>query len=129
MNDSMVGNIVLQNYTTLDGEVRYGLFLVIYDEYQDPTIIHNQNMVCLKVTSNAHLVHYDVPLPLSSHPFLDHDSFVMCSKLHVLPKLGCKYCGHVSPYCFVQIHQMFTRFINQVDEQALNNMLKGVDLK
>jgi len=122
------GTVVRQQYGTLDGDYRAGLFVIIYDERLDYGIIPNSNLVGLKLTSTSRNLHYDVEIKKRFNPFLDHDSYVMCSKPHVLLKDNLRVLGHLTPVDLINVCNTYRNFNSQVDTQILSslvNLLKG----
>lgn len=125
------GTIVTQKYITLDGEQSSGLFVIIYDESLDYGIIHNHNVVGLKITSTPRELHYNVSIKKRFNPFLDHDSYVMCSKPHVLVKNNLKVIGELNPSDLLKVMINYTNFNTQISLQLFStmfNLLKRYDI-
>lgn len=117
------GSIVIHDYGDLEASKRSGLFLVIYSEADDDSIICNGNLLGLKVTSNPRDNHYDIKLSKDSNPFLLHDSYVMCSKPHVLTKNDSIVLGRIAPMDFIKVYAMYQKFHHQIEEQTVDVLL------
>lgn len=113
------GTVVLNQYKTLDDKYRAGLFLIIYDEKYDSSISLNGNLLGLKITSTNRDNHYDVPLLKEHNPFIDHDSYIMCSKPHVIEKANLKVLGNICFCDLLNVYLSYKRFNWQVDNQMI----------
>lgn len=72
-----VGDVVLCEYMDFEGEVRQGIFIIIYhDCIANPL---SNNFTALKISSKPYL--YQLKLEKKYLPFLDHDSWVNCNNL------------------------------------------------
>lgn len=119
----VAGSVVKHHYKTIDDEYRTGIFLVIYDEEFDSSISFKGNVLGLKITSTGRELHYDVPLLQLMNPFLDHNSFVMCSKLHVLDKRDVTLMGYVTFADLLKVYTNFKRLNYSIDKQVCNAFL------
>lgn len=120
------GSVILHPYVALDGTTRPGLFLVIYDELYDVGIIHKNNIIGLKITSTSRTLHYDVQLKKKYNSFLDHDSYVMCSKPHVLTVNNSQVIGIISPTDLLNVYTTYKRLHNQIDEQIAHSFMEAL---
>ena len=119
------GTVVCSNYNTFEGEQKVGLFLVLYDEQNDNSIIDNKNIIALKLSTQSTCVsNYSVQIDRRLNSFLDNDCILCCSKLHTLHKTQQVYkiLGTLHPATYHKVYKVFTKF-----NQALaNQMINGI---
>ena len=124
----LAGTVVSHRYKSLDGNYVSGLFLIIYDEKYDLGILPNGNLLGLKITSTCRQLHYDVPLKKKFNPYLDHDSYVMCSKPHVLDKRDMTILGKVTSIDLLNVYKSYKRFNYQIDDQVSTSIhVRGME--
>lgn len=116
------GSVAIKKYRELNGEDNNGLFLIIYDEYFDNSINHSGNVVGLKVTSTHRPGHYDVPILKKFNSFIGHDSFVMCSKPHVLVNEHLIVVGEIRGEDLLLVYKNFERFAFNVGRQVYHSL-------
>ena len=112
----MNNKIVCANYTNLDNEKKVGIFLVIYDEYNDGKTNGGSNVLALKITS-----HVDVnclyKLPIESK-LLDLDSVVIYSKFYTINKKNIFKVIGTAPHRLINnIESGIYYFMGQVYKQ------------
>lgn len=123
-----IGTVVKCQYGTIDRDYTYGIFIVLYHEANDITVVHDKNVIGLKLTSNGRGLHYDVPILQKYNNFLKRDSYVMCSKPHVLDVTRCETLGVVNVVDLFKIYNMYLRFQKELQEQLTGqiiNEMKG----
>lgn len=120
------GSIVKHFYKTFDGESRIGLFLIIYDEKYDCSIVANDNLLGLKITSTSRDLHYDVELKKANNPCLDHTSYVMCSKPLVMSIRNLEVIGEVCPFDMLSVFSSYRRFQSQIEIQLTDLISKAL---
>lgn len=119
------GTIVCSNYNTFEGEQKVGLFLVLYDEQNDNSIIDNKNVIGLKLsTKNACVSNYSVAIDTKLNNFLDQECLVCCSKLHTLHKTEqiYKVLGQLHPATYHKVLKVFMKFNQEITNQLISNI-------
>ena len=119
------GSIVCSQYSDFDGERRTGIFLIIYDETLDTSLLHNKNCIALKLTTQNTLVNnYVVAINTELNNFLDSDSLVCCSKLHLLNKTKeiYKYLGQLDNYTYKRVVKVYSKFARELERQMLDRV-------
>lgn len=117
------GTIVLTDYRDFDGQVRQGVFCILYDEALDPNTDHKFNVVAVKVTtSQKQLGVYSVPLNYDDkNNFLKELSYAMCSKIHVISKnsIRCSL-GRLEKDTYLHVYKTYKRFQNEMDKELIS---------
>lgn len=116
-------SIVKASFTDIRGEQSIGLFVIIYVDFRDVDIHYKQNIVGLKVTSNAAFLNkYSFPLSVAKVPFLDKHSWVQCDKPHVLETFTSSSIGLLDVGLRMSIYRKFQEFKWESTKQMLDNI-------
>ena len=120
------GTVVASKYNDFDGNERTGLFVVIYDEQLDNTLMGvSKNAMCLKISSQATLVsNYSVEINREFTPFLDKPSIVCCSKMHLLHKKSQIYniLGYLDKVTYRKVCKIMTKFMSEMQRQFIDKI-------
>lgn len=119
------GSVVLSEYSDFDGNRQNGIFLIIYDEQLDTSLIHNKNVIALKLSTQNTLVNnYVVPINNDINNFLDKPCLVCCSKLHILNKTKeiYRYLGQLDNYTYKRVVKTYSKFAREVERQVLDRI-------
>lgn len=99
------GNIVISNYTDIDGIRKQGIFCVVYLEMLDPSVICANNVVALKVTTQYNEKYSSYYCELEQNEAnLKNKSRICCSK----------------PYLFK--HTDFTKLVGELSKEKLSEV-------
>lgn len=119
------GTIVCSNYNTFEGEQKVGLFLILYDEQNDNSLIDDKNVVALKISTKGTCIpNYSVPIDTQLNNFLDDNCIICCSKLHTLHKKQqiYKVLGRLHPATYHKAFKVFMKFNNALTSQLINSL-------
>lgn len=113
-----VGDFVLLEYKTFEGEIAKGIFYVIYHECKD--IASSTAFSAVKVSSHAS--GYQIPISSYVFPFLKHDSFINCSSMHrFMEDEVLDIIGRGNNYCLtkvrIQLKSYFLSIRDQLDDR------------
>lgn len=109
-------DVVSSSYPSLDGTLKTGLFVVLYNE--------QGNCLCAKVTSqfDSRFMHYAVLVLQRTNPFLQCDSYVQLDKLITLNVASCECIGQLAPIVRRSIKDVLNRFHYDVLQKLNENM-------
>ena len=118
------GNVVICNYINFKGEIKKGLFVVLYDELFDNATNNYLNFVAVKVTTQLDMVgNYTVNLNLEENPFFKQPCLASCSKLHTLHKNQIEgILGQLSESTFKKVYIQTKSFLNEIDRQMIGGL-------
>lgn len=119
------GTIVCSNFNTFDGEKKVGLFVILYDEQLDNTMIDDMNVLAIKLsTQNSCVANYSVQISTDLNNFLNDDCIACCSKVHTLHKRDqiYKVLGQLHPATYHRVFKTYAKFANEVQNQLLSNL-------
>lgn len=110
-------DVVSSSYPSLDGTLKTGLFVVLYNE--------QGNCLCAKLTSqfDSRFMHYAVLVYQRTNPFLQCDSYVQLDKLITLNVMSCERIGQLAPIVRRPVKDVLNRFHYDV-LQKLNDNIK-----
>lgn len=117
------GTVICSNYNSFDGEKRVGLFVVLYDEQSDSSIIDDKNVIALKISTKGTCIsNYSVEINRTLNDFLDNNCIVCCSKLHTLHKKEQVYkvLGGLHPVTYNKVFKVFSKFNAKLQEQLIS---------
>lgn len=126
-----IGDVVLIDYITFEGEKETGLFTVVYHEASDIRI--STNFTAIKVSSEKYC--YNVNLEKKYLPFLNHDSFLNCNQFFRFREDQVNgILGRLTPYYLNKTLQQTKNYFKKiVDGLILNigkdNLFRDLDLK
>lgn len=121
MKKIMPFDIVAAPYVNLDGNHSSGLFVVIYNDIRDDEIHYSQNLVGLKITSKPLFMNkYFYMLAKRTHPFLDVDSWVQCSRPHTIDLSKATRLGSLVPGLRMAVYRRHKEFLVESDTQMLD---------
>jgi hypothetical protein len=111
-------DVVSASYPSLDGTMKSGLFVVLYNE--------QGNSLCAKLTSqfDSRFMHYAVLVLQKTNPFLQCDSYIQLDKLITLNSLTCRVIGRLAPIIRRSVKEVLNRFHYEV-LQKLNENIKS----
>lgn len=118
------GNVVICNYINFKGEIKKGLFVVLYDELFDNATNNYLNFVAVKVTTQLDMVgNYTVNLNLEENSFFKQPCLASCSKLHTLHKNQIEgILGQLSESTFKKVYIQTKSFLNEIDRQMIGGL-------
>lgn len=118
------GNVVICNYINFKGEIKKGLFVVLYDELFDNVTNNSLNFVAVKVTTQLDMVgNYTVNLNLEENSFFKQPCLASCSKLHTLHKNQIEgILGQLSESTFKKVYIQTKSFLNEIDRQMIGGL-------
>lgn len=119
------GTVVCSNYNTFDGEQKVGLFLILYDEQNDNSLIDDKNVVALKISTKSTCIpNYSVPIDTQLNNFVDNNCIICCSKVHTLHKKQqiYKVLGRLHPATYHKAFKVFMRFNNALTSQLISSI-------
>lgn len=118
------GNVVICNYINFKGEIKKGLFVVLYDELFDNATNNSLNFVAVKVTTQLDMVgNYTVNLNLEENTFFKQPCLASCSKLHTLHKNQIEgILGQLSESTFKKVYIQTKSFLNEIDRQMIGGL-------
>lgn len=118
------GNVVICNYINFKGEIKKGLFVVLYDELFDNATNNSLNFVAVKVTTQLDMVgNYTVNLNLEENSFFKQPCLASCSKLHTLHKNQIEgILGQLSESTFKKVYIQTKSFLNEIDRQMIGGL-------
>lgn len=117
------GTVICSNYNSFDGEKRVGLFVVLYDEQSDNSIIDDKNVIALKISTKGTCIsNYSVEINRNLNDFLDNNCIVCCSKLHTLHKKEQVYkvLGGLHPATYNKVFKVFSKFNAKLQDQLIS---------
>lgn len=118
------GSVVICNYINFKGEIKKGLFVVLYDELFDNATNNSLNFVAVKVTTQLDMVgNYTVNLNLDENSFFKQPCLASCSKLHTLHKNQIEgILGQLSENTFKKVYIQTKSFLNEIDRQMIGGL-------
>lgn len=119
------GTVVCSNFNTFNGDKTVGIFIVLYDEQSDCSILDNKNVIALKVsTKNTCVSNYVVEINRDNNTFLNEDCIVCCSKMHTLHKKDqiYKILGRLNPITYKLVYKMYQKFSSEINRQLINTL-------
>lgn len=118
------GNVVICNYINFKGEIKKGLFVVLYDELFDNATNNYLNFVAVKITTQLDMVgNYTVNLNLEENSFFKQPCLASCSKLHTLHKNQIEgILGQLSESTFKKVYIQTKSFLNEIDRQMIGGL-------
>ena len=118
------GNVVICNYINFKGEIKKGLFVVLYDELFDNATNNSLNFVAVKITTQLDMVgNYTVNLNLEENSFFKQPCLASCSKLHTLHKNQIEgILGQLSESTFKIVYIQTKSFLNEIDRQMIGGL-------
>lgn len=118
------GNVVICNYINFKGEIKKGLFVVLYDELFDNATNNSLNFVAVKITTQLDMVgNYTVNLNLEENSFFKQPCLASCSKLHTLHKNQIEgILGQLSESTFKKVYIQTKSFLNEIDRQMIGGL-------
>lgn len=119
------GTVVCSKYNTFQGEEKIGIFIILYDEQTDNSILDDKNVLAFKLSTKSTCVsNYSVPIDTKLNNFLDNDCIACCSKLHTLHKKQqiYKVIGMLHPATYHRVFKVYNKFNNEIMSQLINNL-------
>jgi len=110
------GTLVCANYRNFKGELKPGVFLVIYDEALDSQHQFKNNICALKCTTSSSIIgNYTVTLSDGNNPDVERDTIVACSKIHTLDKSQIfRTICVIHPVTFKSVYKVYKKFNNEI---------------
>lgn len=110
-------DVVSSSYPSLDGTLKTGLFIVLYNE--------QGNCLCAKVTSqfDSRFMHHAVLVLQRTNPFLQCDSYVQLDKLITLNAATCDCIGQLAPIVRRSVKDVLNRFHYDVLQKLNENII------
>ena len=114
------GTIVCANYKQFKGEVKPGVFVILYDEALDSAHSHKNNVMALKCTTHEDMVsNYSMSPNDGNHDFMSKETVVACSKIHTLGKNQIfKTLGVVHPTTYKLLYKTCKKFMKELERQV-----------
>lgn len=118
------GNVVICNYINFKGEIKKGLFVVLYNELYDNLNNNEKNFMAVKITTQLDMVgNYTVNLNLDENPFFKYPCLACCSKIHTLHKNQIEgVLGKLSENTFKKVYVSYSKFISEVNRQMMSEL-------
>lgn len=119
------GTVICSKYNNFNGEETVGVFMVLYDEQTDSSIIEEKNVLALKLSTKGTLLsNYSVQIDRRLNNFLNDDCIACCSKIHILHKQKqiYKVIGQLHPATYHKVFKIYNKFNNEVMSQLINNI-------
>lgn len=119
------GTVICAKYNKFDGSDAIGIFVVLYDEQTDSSILEEKNVLAFKVSSKGTLLsNYSVQIDRKLNNFLNDDCIACCSKIHILHKKQqiYKVLGILHPATYHKIFKIYNKFNSEVMSQLVANL-------
>lgn len=114
-----VGDVVLCEYRNFDGEVKQGIFIVVFHDSIDKPI--SNNFTALKISSKPYL--YQLKLERNYLPFLDRDSWVNCNNVFRFREdKVIAIIGRLTVYYKNKVLQQMINYNNRMVESMRNSI-------
>lgn len=119
------GTVICAKYNKFDGSDAIGIFVILYDEQTDSSILEEKNVLAFKVSSKGTLLsNYSVQIDRKLNNFLNDDCIACCSKIHILHKKQqiYKVLGILHPATYHKIFKIYNKFNSEVMSQLVANL-------
>lgn len=119
------GTVICAKYNKFDGTDAIGIFVILYDEQTDSSILEEKNVLAFKVSSKGTLLsNYSVQIDRKLNNFLNDDCIACCSKIHILHKKQqiYKVLGILHPATYHKIFKIYNKFNSEVMSQLVANL-------
>ena len=118
------GSVVICNYINFKGEIKKGLFVVLYNELYDNLNNNEKNFMAVKITTQLDMVgNYTVNLNLEENSFFKYPCLACCSKIHTLHKNQIEgVLGRLSENTFKKVYVSYSKFISEVNRQMMSEL-------
>lgn len=114
-----VGDIVTISHPTFDGEFETSMFIVVYHEYKDIPTSNKFSAVKLSTREGG----YDIVATKEYLPFLNHDSYILCSSLMKFSETQViNIIGRLNTHYLNKILGQLRRYFDGISKQMIETI-------
>lgn len=123
--DINVFDIVTSPYMDIKGNRKIGLFLVVYEEANDPNDFNNRNLTGLKLTSKDLYANvYRTLVTTEDVPMLASNSYIYANKHSTLLKDTCRFVSKLPENLCEEVLGKLNIYLTQVQSQTNSELIK-----
>lgn len=123
--DINVFDIVTSPYMDIKGNRKIGLFLVVYEEANDPNDFNNRNLTGLKLTSKDLYANvYRTLVTTEDVPMLASNSYIYANKFSTLLKDTCRFVSKLPENLCEEVLGKLNIYLTQVQSQTNSELIK-----
>lgn len=119
-----IGSVVCASIGDFEGNKKIAMFLVLYDEKQDSSVVGNDDVIALKITSkDIYKSKYLYNITKNRYDFLDKNCLVCCNNLHTLNKITNVYkiIGKLDKEDLYNVCNLYNQFNNELLRQLMSS--------
>lgn len=123
--DINIFDIVTSPYMDIKGNRKIGLFLVVYEEAEDPNDFNNRNLTGLKLTSKDLYANvYRTLVTTEDVPMLASNSYIYANKFSTLLKDTCRFVSKLPEHLCEEVLGKLNIYLTQVQSQTNSEFIK-----